>query len=103
MGSVPAADGTSQILANVATMHRSVAPAVVSHYNAQVAFDIYGDVQGTDLGFVATQFNKIIEASKKDLPKGSTIHLKGQVETMHAVVQRPACSAWSAPSSSSTC
>ena len=81
-GSVPAADGTSQILSNVATMHHSVAPAVVSHYNSQVAFDIYGDVQGTDLGFVAAQFNKVIDAARKDLPKGSTIHLKGQVETM---------------------
>ena len=30
-----AAGGTSQILSNVATIHRSVAPAVVSHYNAQ--------------------------------------------------------------------
>jgi multidrug efflux pump subunit AcrB len=82
VGSVPAASGTSQVLANVSTIHRSVAPAVVSHYNAQVAFDIFGNVQGTDLGSVATQFNKIIEASRKDLPKGSTIHLKGQVETM---------------------
>jgi multidrug efflux pump subunit AcrB len=81
-GSVPAADGTSQILSNVATMHHSVAPAVVSHYNSQVAFDIYGDVQGTDLGFVAAQFNKVIDAARKDLPKGSTLHLKGQVETM---------------------
>jgi multidrug efflux pump subunit AcrB len=82
VGSVPAASGTSQVLANVSTLHRSVAPAVVSHYNAQVAFDIFGNVQGTDLGSVAKQFNRIIDASKKDLPKGSTIHLKGQVETM---------------------
>jgi len=82
MGSVAAASGTSQVLANVSTLHRSVAPAVVSHYNAQVAFDIYGNVQDTDLGSVAKQFNRIIEDSRKDLPKGSTIHLKGQVETM---------------------
>ena len=27
--------GTSQILSNIATMHRSTAPSVVSHYNAQ--------------------------------------------------------------------
>ena len=81
-GSVPAADGTSQILSNVATMHHSVAPAVVSHYNSQVAFDIYGNVQGTDLGFVATQFNEVIDAARKDLPRGSSLHLKRQVETM---------------------
>jgi multidrug efflux pump subunit AcrB len=82
VGSVPAASGTSQILANLSTIRRSVAPAVVSHYNAQVAFDIYGNVQDADLGSVAKQFNQIIDAAKKDLPKGSTIHLKGQVETM---------------------
>jgi multidrug efflux pump subunit AcrB len=81
-GSVPDAGGTSQILSNVATMRHSEAPAVVSHYNAQVAFDIYGNVQGTDLGFVASQFNKVLDAAKKDLPKGSTLRLKGQVETM---------------------
>ena len=82
VGSVPAADGTSQVLSNVAAMHRSAAPAVVDHYNAQVAFDIYGNVQGADLGFVAARFNQVIDAAKKDLPKGSAIHLKGQVETM---------------------
>jgi multidrug efflux pump subunit AcrB len=82
LGSSPAAAGTSQVLSNVATTRRSVAPAVVSHYNAQTAFDIFGNVQGTDLGFVAAQFNKVIEEAKKDLPKGSQIHLKGQIETM---------------------
>ena len=87
VGSVPAASGTSQVLANVSTMHRSVAPAVVSHYNAQVAFDIFGNVQGTDLGSVAKQFNEVIDAARKDLPKGSTIHLKGQVETMRQSFQ----------------
>ena len=82
VGTTPAAGGTSQILSNIATMHRSVAPAVVSHYNSQVAFDIFGGVQGSDLGAVAAEFNKVIEAARKDLPKGSSIHLKGQVETM---------------------
>jgi multidrug efflux pump subunit AcrB len=47
-----------------------------------VAFDIYGNVQGTDLGFVAAQFNKVLDEARKDLPKGSAMHLKGQVETM---------------------
>jgi multidrug efflux pump subunit AcrB len=82
LGTTSAASGTSQILSNVATMHRGVAPAVVSHYNAQTAFDIFGNVQGADLGTVAAGFNDVIEAARKDLPKGSSIHLKGQVETM---------------------
>jgi multidrug efflux pump subunit AcrB len=75
-------NGTSQILSNVATFHRSVGPAVVSHYNAQTAFDIYGSVQGSDLGYVASQIEKVLKAAKDDLPKGSKIALKGQVQTM---------------------
>jgi multidrug efflux pump subunit AcrB len=75
-------NGTSQILSNIATFHRSVGPAVVSHYNAQTAFDIYGSVQDSDLGFVAAQIAKILKDSRNDLPKGSQVSLKGQVQTM---------------------
>jgi multidrug efflux pump subunit AcrB len=81
-GGVPAAGGTSQILANVASFGHSAAPSVVSHYNAQTAFDIYGNVQDEDLGYVAAQMKKVIDESRKDLPKGSHLELKGQVQTM---------------------
>jgi len=76
--------GSSQILSNLARIHRSVAPAVVSHYNATPAIDIYGSVQDTDLGYVSAQINKIIADAKKDLPKGSHIEVRGQVQTMKA-------------------
>ncbi len=77
-------NGSSQILSSVASIQRSNAQAVVSHYNATPAIDIFGSVQGTDLGYVAGQINKIIAASKADLPRGSTIVLRGQVQTMKA-------------------
>jgi len=76
------ANGTSQILSNVATFHRSVGPSVVGHYNAQTAFDIYGSVQDSDLGFVSNQIADILKDSKNELPKGSHIELRGQVQTM---------------------
>ncbi len=76
--------GSSQILSNVANIHRSVAPAVVSHYNATPAIDIYGSVQGTDLGYVSAQMNKVIAEAQKDLPKGSHVVLRGQTQTMKA-------------------
>jgi multidrug efflux pump subunit AcrB len=76
--------GSSEILSSVASIHRSVAPAVVSHYNATPAIDIFGSVQGTDLGFVSAQINGIIAQAKKDLPKGSSVVLRGQVQTMKA-------------------
>jgi multidrug efflux pump subunit AcrB len=74
--------GVSQILSSVASIHRSVAPAVVSHYNATPALDIFGSVQGTDLGYVAAQIDNIIAQAKKDLPRGSTVVMRGQVQTM---------------------
>ena len=76
--------GSSQILSNLASVHRSVAPAVVTHYNATPAIDIYGSVQGTDLGYVSAQINKIIAESEKDLPRGSHVVLRGQAQTMKA-------------------
>jgi multidrug efflux pump subunit AcrB len=77
-------NGSTQILSNLSTIHRSAAPAVVTHYNAITAIDIYGSVDGTDLGYVAAQINQIIAEAKKDLPKGSKIVLRGQVQTMKA-------------------
>jgi multidrug efflux pump subunit AcrB len=77
-------NGSSQILSNLATVHRSVAPAVVSHYNATTAVDIFGSVDGADLGFVASEINRIIADAKKDLPKGSNVVVRGQVQTMKA-------------------
>ena len=78
------AGGGSQLLSNVSNIHRSVAPAVVSHYNATTVLDIFGSVDGTDLGYVSAQINKIIAGAKHDLPKGSTIVVRGQVQTMKA-------------------
>jgi multidrug efflux pump subunit AcrB len=77
-------NGSSQLLSNLVSMHRGVAPAVVSHYNATVAIDIFGSVDGTDLGYVASQINQIIADAKKDLPRGSNIVVRGQVQTMKA-------------------
>jgi CzcA family heavy metal efflux pump len=81
---VAAGDGDqpSPMLESVATLHREAGPAVVSHYNVQPVVDIYGSVQGRDLGGVAADIAPIIEASKKDLPRGSEIVVRGQIETM---------------------
>jgi CzcA family heavy metal efflux pump len=74
--------GASQLLANVASFHRGAAPAVVSHYNATPVIDIFGSVQGVDLGFIASQIDKIVAQARHDLPRGSQITVRGQVQTM---------------------
>jgi len=86
LGNTPlnGARNSSQILSNLISIHRSAAPAVVSHYNATPSIDIYGSVQGADLGFVSAQIEKIVAQAKKDLPRGSNIVIRGQVQTMKA-------------------
>ena len=76
------AGANSQLLANVATIRRTTAPSVVSHYNAQTVFDIYGTTQGTDLGYMASQIQKILQETSKDVPKGAQVAVRGQVQTM---------------------
>src|SRR2546429_4694545 len=72
----------AQLLANLASFHRSVAPAVVSHYDATPVVDIFGAVEGADLGFVAAQIQRVLAESKSSLPRGSQVAVHGQVKTM---------------------
>jgi CzcA family heavy metal efflux pump len=77
-----AGSGGDQMLANVATVHREVSPAVVSHYDAIPVIDIYAAVDGTDLGYIAGQINKVVSDSKHELARGSQVKVRGQVKTM---------------------
>ncbi len=75
---------TPQIMGAVATLHRESVPAIVSHYAIEPAYDLYAATQGRDLGAVATDINSLIKATAKDLPKGATVTLRGQVTTMNS-------------------
>ncbi len=72
-----------QILGNMASVTRGSEMAVVTHYNIVPVIDIYGNVQGTDLRSVAVKIQKIVDRSRKDLPKGSRVVIRGQVQTMN--------------------
>jgi multidrug efflux pump subunit AcrB len=72
------------ILASVASIRRGSGMAVDSHYDIQPLIDIYGSVQGRDLGGVATDIRNIVDDSKKELPRGSQIIIRGQIQTMHS-------------------
>ena len=82
--SAGAAQGPAQVLANVATFHHTVGPAVVSHYDSNPVLDIYGAAQDVDLGFLSAQVNRIVSASSNALPRGSHVAVRGQVQTMNA-------------------
>jgi CzcA family heavy metal efflux pump len=74
----------SEILSDFASFSRGSEMAVVSHYNVQPAIDIFGSVDGRDLGAVARDILPIVDRSRKDLPRGSQINVFGQIQTMNA-------------------
>jgi len=80
-----AGDGTRspQILGGLATITRGSTAAVVSHYAVQPVIDIFATPQHRDLGAVAADIENILQANAKDRPKGATISLRGQVQTMN--------------------
>jgi multidrug efflux pump subunit AcrB len=72
----------SEILASMASFSRGSEMGVVSHYNIMPVIDIYGAVQGRDLGGLSREIEPIINNSKKDLPRGAQIVVRGQILTM---------------------
>ncbi len=74
----------AQILANLATVARENVPPVVSHYNVMPVVDVYGNVDGRDLGGVLNQIQPLVEKAGKDLPRGGNIVVRGQAETMRS-------------------
>jgi len=73
-----------QVLAGVANISRNASNAVVSQYNIQPMVQIYATTQGRDLGAVASDIGKILKDAVRDAPKGSTVALLGQVQTMNS-------------------
>jgi multidrug efflux pump subunit AcrB len=73
-----------EILANLVGIKRGQSPAVVTHYDVQRVIDVYATTQGRDLGGVAAGVDKVVDEFQKQLPRGSFIIERGQVETMRS-------------------
>ncbi len=70
------------LLASFASIQRGTGMAVVSHYNIQPVIDIFGAVQGRDLGAVSRDITRILDQTRSQLPRGSQLVMRGQVQTM---------------------
>jgi multidrug efflux pump subunit AcrB len=71
-----------EILGDVGTISRSSSMAVVNHYNLHRVLDIYGNVDGRDLGSVGNDLKRIVDQNRKKLPRGTQVTIRGQIETM---------------------
>ncbi len=87
LGNIPItnSNGTPpQILNSLAAIYPGQEQATISHYNVQEVLDLYGSVQGRDLGGISKDINRILADTKKDLPRGTRVVVRGQVQTMRA-------------------
>ena len=87
-GNPGAASGGPQLLSNLASMQRGVAPEIINHYNVQPVFDVYANVDRRDLGSVGTAVEKIMQEFSGKLPRGTSFDLRGQVRTMETSFYR---------------
>jgi multidrug efflux pump subunit AcrB len=70
------------ILADVTSITRASEMAVLSHYNIRRVVDIHGAVQDRDLGAVGRDIQRIVDANRPHLPRGSFLTVRGQLATM---------------------
>ncbi len=83
LGNIPITGAArGQTLQGLATVTRDVGTQVSSHYNVAPVIDIYGAAQGRDLGSISRGINPILAAARQELPRGSQIIVRGQIDTM---------------------
>jgi len=75
--------GESQLLSNFITTNRSITPGVVTHYNVAPVLEVYANVENSDLGSVADKVDKIVNSYKDRLPRGTTLQVRGQIQSMN--------------------
>ncbi len=82
------ADAATEPLGNVATLSRRETPVVISHYDVQPVFDIYANVQDRDLGAVSGDIQRIMQTYTPQLPPGTRLVMRGQVDSMNQAFLR---------------
>src|SRR6185295_786756 len=73
-----------QLLGDLGTIERKETPVVATHSNVQPTFNVRADVEDRDLGSVSAEIEKIVADVRAKLPPGSTISVRGQVESMNS-------------------
>jgi CzcA family heavy metal efflux pump len=82
--SINAPGGGTTVLGGIADITRSHVDGVFSEYDIRPLVQIYATTQDRDLGAVAADIQKVVDANKKDVPKGANVVLVGQVQTMNS-------------------
>ena len=73
---------SSQLLSNLVSVTPAAQVVVSSRYNLTPVIDVYISVQGRDLGSVTTKIKALVEDMRPQLPRGASIMVRGQAQTM---------------------
>ncbi|MEY2520047.1 MAG: hypothetical protein QOF24_1806 [Verrucomicrobiota bacterium] len=76
--------GNGQLLTNVASLSRTNSQPIYSHYNIMPVVDVYGGISNRDLGSVLSDIKPIVAEAQKNLPRGTSIMVRGQALTMNS-------------------
>jgi multidrug efflux pump subunit AcrB len=89
IGSFTAPNGNPvpQMLENVATLTRDSIPTNANHANVQPVYEVYANVENTDLGTVSAAIDKVVAEAQKKLKPGNRIEVLGQIESMNSAFQ----------------
>ncbi len=71
-----------QLLSNLVGVTPAAQEAVDSRYNLAPAIDIYASAQGRDMGSISVDIRRLVNKLRPQLPRGVTIAILGQTETM---------------------
>jgi multidrug efflux pump subunit AcrB len=71
------------LLANVATLSRSVVPTNANQANVQPVYDVYANVQDRDLGSIADAIDPVVAQLRAQLSPGNGIQIMGQIASMN--------------------
>ena len=71
------------LLANVATLSRSVVPTNANQANVQPVYEVYANVQDRDLGSIADAINPAVAQLRNQLSPGNAIQVTGEIDSMN--------------------
>src|SRR5581483_6066022 len=83
-GNPGAQSSGTQLLSNLVDVKRSYGPVVINHYNVAPVFDVYSNVDRRDLGSVGKEIERIMKEEQSNLPRGTSLILRGEYETMQS-------------------
>ncbi|MBE0514768.1 efflux RND transporter permease subunit [Sulfurimonas sp.] len=69
-------------LKNIATTSLTSAPIEINHLDLQRVTDVYANVEGRDIGSVATEVEQELQELRKEIPDGYKVEIKGEIQSM---------------------